>query len=231
LARWHDGGSLRYPAEFIPIAEESGLILPLGRWVIQNALNQLGEWEDLGIADVHVSVNVSMRQLQDLDFTDFVAGVLRDCGQEGSRVIFELTESAAMIDLETTRNNLKTLREMGIQVAIDDFGTNYSTIGYLKRIPVNQIKIDRSFVQGIGLDDDLEVLTQTIIQIGHSMNLKVVAEGIETQAQMKFLKSHGCDFGQGYLFCHPRPAGELLSVLREEEDIAGVPKSMDVPLF
>ncbi len=231
LARWNDGGSLRYPAEFIPFAEESGLILPLGRWVIQTALKQLGEWEGLGIADVHVSVNVSMRQLQDLDFTDFVSGALRDCGQEGSRVIFELTESAAMIDLETTRNNLKTLREMGIQVAIDDFGTNYSTIGYLKRIPVNQIKIDRSFVQGIGLDDDLEVLTQTIIQIGHSMNLKVVAEGIETQAQMKFLKSHGCDFGQGYLFCHPRPAGDLLSVLREEEDIAGVPKSVDVPLF
>ncbi|MHC1783471.1 MAG: EAL domain-containing protein [Anaerolineaceae bacterium] len=231
LIRWNDDGRLRFPDEFIPFAEESGLILPLGKWVIRNSFAQINEWIRMGIDDVKVSVNVSMRQLQDVDFTDFVEEVMQENELDGSMVIFELTESAAMIDLETTRTNMKVLRELGIQVSIDDFGTNYSTIGYLKRIPVNQIKIDRSFVQGIGVDDDLEVLTQTIIQIGHSLNLKVVGEGIETQAQMKFLKNHGCDFVQGYLFCHPRPADELLSVLRQEENITGVVQGVEVPLF
>lgn len=231
LVRWNDGNRIRYPGEFIPFAEESGLILPLGKWVIRQAFLQLKEWLEIGIEDVKMSVNVSMRQLQDADFTDFVSGILSEFGLDGSDVIFELTESAAMIDFETTRNNMKELKDLGLDISIDDFGTNYSTIGYLKRIPVNQIKIDRSFVQGIGVDDDLEVLTQTIIQIGHSMNLKVVGEGIETQSQMKFLKNHGCDFGQGYLFCHPRPAREVITVLRQDESFAGVTKGLDVPLF
>jgi diguanylate cyclase (GGDEF)-like protein/PAS domain S-box-containing protein len=231
LVRWNDGDRIRYPGEFIPFAEESGLILLLGKWVIRQAMMQLKEWSEIGIDDVKMSVNVSMRQLQDADFAAFVAGVLSETGINGSDVIFELTESAAMIDFETTRNNMKELKGLGLDISIDDFGTNYSTIGYLKRIPVNQIKIDRSFVQGIGVDDDLEVLTQTIIQIGHSLNLKVVGEGIETQSQMKFLKNHGCDFGQGYLFCHPRPAREVITVLRQDESFAGMTKGMEVPLF
>jgi diguanylate cyclase (GGDEF)-like protein/PAS domain S-box-containing protein len=231
LVRWNDNGRMRMPAEFIPFAEESGLIIPLGRWVIRRGIEQLKEWIMMGIDDINMSINVSMHQLQDVEFTDIVETILEESELDGSRIIFELTESAAMIDFETTRNNMKVLKDLGIQVSIDDFGTNYSTIGYLKRIPVNQIKIDRSFVQGIGTDDDLEVLTQTIIQIGHSLNLKVVGEGIETQAQMKYLKNHGCDFGQGYLFCHPRPAHELEGILRQEESIAGVVKGLDVPLF
>ncbi len=213
LLRWREANGVSHsPAEFIPIAEESGLILPLGEWVLKTACAQAKEWLDLGF-ELCISVNLSTRQFQDLDLTEKVTTVLNDCALPPACLELEITESAAMLDAETTVAVLGVLKRIGVRIAIDDFGTGYSSLSHLKRIPADTIKIDKSFVDGVSEESDDRAIVHTILALAHALDKHTVAEGIETEAQKQALEDAGCDWGQGYLFSRPVPADEFLALL------------------
>jgi diguanylate cyclase (GGDEF)-like protein/PAS domain S-box-containing protein len=214
LIRWvHPQRGLVSPAQFIPIAEECGLILPIGRWVLLEACRQARAWSDSGLGIVPMAVNVSAVEFGGKDFLSGVRAVLIATGVEPANLELELTESVLMQDAESTVRTLGALKAMGVKLAIDDFGTGYSSFTYLRRFPVDALKLDQSFVQEITEDPGDATIVSAMINIGTSLNQRVIAEGVETREQFEFLQSHGCGEGQGYYFSHPvaaEQAGKLL---------------------
>jgi diguanylate cyclase (GGDEF)-like protein/PAS domain S-box-containing protein len=206
LVRWADGDRRRGPGEFLPLAEESGLIVPLGSWVLTEALTQLAGWPD---ADAGIAVNVSPRQLEQSGFAPEVTRALAASGIEPGRLTLEITEQTAVDDLGRTASRLAPLREAGVHVAIDDFGTGFSSMRYLTRLPVDALKIDRQFVDGLGVRPRDEVLVVSMLRLAADLGLEVIAEGVETAEQAAILRGHGCRLAQGYLFSPPRPLADL----------------------
>jgi EAL domain-containing protein (putative c-di-GMP-specific phosphodiesterase class I) len=216
LVRWqHPEQGLVAPGRFIPVAEESGLIVPLGEWVLRTACAQNKAWQDAGLKPVCVAVNLSARQFRQRDLIEVVTGILRETGLDPSYLELELTESLIMQNVESTIVTLKKLNAMGIKLAIDDFGTGYSSLSYLKRFPIDMLKIDQSFVRDITTDPDDASIAKTIISMAHDMKLRVIAEGVETEEQRSFLSLRHCDEMQGYFFSRPVPAEAFEILLRE----------------
>jgi diguanylate cyclase (GGDEF)-like protein len=208
LVRWmHPEWGLVRPARFIPLAEETGLVVPLGEWVLREACRQTRTWMDQGLNPGVVSVNLSARQFRQEGLVRMVSRILEDTGVDPAQLEVELTESMVMHNVETAIATLQGLKSLGVTLSVDDFGTGYSSLSYLKNLPIDTLKIDRSFVReiGAGADEDEGVLAQAIISLGHSLHLKVIAEGVETDAQLRFLKRHGCDQVQGFLYGEPQP--------------------------
>ena len=202
------------PSSFIPVAEESGLIGPLSEWVLREACRQNKAWQDEGLPPARVSVNLSARQFQQRDIAKLVMQVLDETGLEPQYLELELTESTIMRNAEEAVSMLNELHALGIGLAIDDFGTGYSSLSYLKRFPVDRLKIDRSFVSDIGVSGDDETITSAIIALAHSLKLQVIAEGVETSAQLDFLKERACDEMQGFYFAKPMPRTRFPSCCR-----------------
>jgi len=214
LARWrHPQQGLIPPLKFIPIAEETGLIEPLGSWVLEAACQQLAAWRAEGVSGVRMAVNLSAHQLRSPTLVEQVRGAMARHGLQKGDLELEVTESAAMADPEHAIGQLLALRELGVELAIDDFGTGYSSLAYLKLLPIQTLKLDRTFVRDIESDDNDAAISAATLALAHSMGLKVVAEGVETDAQRAFLAAHDCDILQGYLFGKPQPAAELLARL------------------
>ncbi len=201
LVRWnHPSLGLLYPNEFIALAEDSGLIIQLGDWALRAACAQSMAWQDAGLAPMRLSVNFSARQFQQATFISSVAAILKDTNLDPRWLELELTESSIMKDPEQAIEKLHELKLMGIRVAIDDFGTGYSSLNYLKRFPIDTLKIDRSFVSDLCKDPHDTAIVRAIITLGHALDLTVVAEGVETQEQLQYLSSLDCDVVQGFLF-------------------------------
>ncbi|MFY3384560.1 EAL domain-containing protein [Paracidovorax sp. MALMAid1276] len=211
LVRWqHPVHGMVPPSEFIPLAEESGLILPLGLWIMETALRQQAQWhEDPGLAHLGLSINVSARQFLQDDFVQQVSGALQQSGADPSRIKLELTESLLLDNVDHVVTTMHALRNLGLGFSLDDFGTGYSSLSYLKRLPLNQIKIDQGFVLDVLLDPSDAAIAQSIIALAHSLGLDVIAEGVESQAHLEFLRSHGCRTFQGYLFGRPLPLADF----------------------
>jgi EAL domain-containing protein (putative c-di-GMP-specific phosphodiesterase class I) len=207
LIRWNQPGrGFISPMQFIPVAEETGLIGKIGEWVLRRVCDQIREWDLLGLPPVSIAVNLSPRQLIEGRITETISRILDETATPASRIVLEITETVMMHEIKRSASILDELRKLGLQIAIDDFGTGYSSLAYLKRLPINSIKIDRSFVRDVTTDPDDAAITNTIIIMGHNLGLKVVAEGVETQEQLEFLREHGCDEIQGFLISEPRPA-------------------------
>jgi EAL domain-containing protein (putative c-di-GMP-specific phosphodiesterase class I) len=204
------------PARFIPVLEETGMIVEVGRWVVERALADLEAWAGRGIKVPRVAVNVSSVQLQHKEFVDGMIEELRRGGDSPERLELEITESLVMRDVQDTTRKLSILRGMGVTVTIDDFGTGYSSLSYLSRLPVDSLKIDRSFVSGMTSGGEAISIVSTIIALGHGLRLKVVAEGVETREQGELLRRLGCDEAQGFLFSRPLPAEEIEALLRAD---------------
>ncbi|SEG65665.1 PAS domain S-box-containing protein/diguanylate cyclase (GGDEF) domain-containing protein [Halopseudomonas aestusnigri] len=211
LIRWqHPQRGMVSPATFIPLAEDSGLILPIGQWVLETACRQLVSWaQDPERAHWHIAVNVSARQLNQVEFVDQVTAVIDATGAPAARLRMELTESMLQDNLPRTIGKMRTLRQMGIRFSLDDFGTGYSSLSYLKRLPLDQLKIDKSFIDHILTDANDAAIAGTIVALGRTLGLGVVAEGVETVEQMRFLVDSGCEVFQGYLFGRPVEAAAL----------------------
>jgi diguanylate cyclase (GGDEF)-like protein len=215
LLRWrHAELGMVAPVRFIPIAEETGLIVPIGEWVLRTAcIHAAALRRDAGIEHPRVAVNLSARQFADQSLVPLVASVLTASGLQADCLELEITESLVMQNPEQAARLLAQLKEMGVQLAMDDFGTGYSSLAYLKRFPVDSIKIDRSFIQGLPGDEEDATITQAVIAMAHSLRLRTIAEGVETAEQLAFLERLGCDEIQGYYFSKPLPFGELQQFL------------------
>ncbi|THF66327.1 EAL domain-containing protein [Pseudothauera nasutitermitis] len=210
LVRWqHPQRGLVPPGEFIALAESTGLILPLGQWVLETACAELAACKPVCGRPLGVAVNVSARQFRHPDFVEAVLGVIERSGIEAAQLKIELTESLLLEDVEETVERIGRLKAHGVGFSLDDFGTGYSSLSYLKRLPLDQIKIDRSFVRDVLSDANDAAIARTVIALGQTLGLHVIAEGVETEAQRDFLIEHGCDAFQGYLFGRPAPIGEL----------------------
>lgn len=218
LLRWHNSelGSVP-PAKFIPLAEETGLIVPIGRWVLRSACGQGVAWQQQGLPGIRVAVNLSARQFSDENLIPDISAALADSGLSPSLLELEITEGMVMQNPERTVQKLDRIREMGVRLAIDDFGTGYSSLAQLKRFPIDTLKVDRSFISDIPNDAEDVAITQAIIAMGKSLDLVVVAEGVETQEQMQFLREHQCDQMQGYFFSKPVGAEQLATLLRRHD--------------
>jgi diguanylate cyclase (GGDEF)-like protein len=217
LVRWpHPERGMVSPAEFIPVAEETSLIIPLGRWILRTACRQMRELSDAKLINNRavMAVNLSVKQFEDIQLVKFIGETLIEFGLRPAQLELELTESMLMENLEDTVDLLNNLKALGVGLSIDDFGTGYSSLGYLKRLPVNVIKVDRSFVMDIPRDTDDMEITAAVIAMAHKLRYKVVAEGIETDQQYKFLRESGCDYGQGYFFSPPLSADALVEYCR-----------------
>jgi len=220
LVRWrHPERGLIEPAEFIPAAEETGLIVPLGAWVVGEATRQMAAWDRAGALPGNghlplISVNLSTRQLTDPGLVNVVAGALREAELDPARLYLEITESALMA--EVAEQSLADLRGIGVKLAMDDFGTGYSSLSYLERLPVDLLKIDRSFTASLGSDREVPVLLRSIIKLGQTLRLQVLAEGIERLDQVVRLRELGCKLGQGYHFSPPLPADAVPEALSQQ---------------
>ncbi len=216
LLRWdHPEMGAISPVEFIPIAEESGLIIPIGSWVIDTACRQVREWENAGFGDIKVAVNLSARQTKSIALIDDVLNALRKSGLEPRQLELEITESMLMDNIHVNMDLLENLQAAGIFLSIDDFGTGYSSMAYLKRLPIDQLKIDKAFINDIPGDGDDEAIVSAIISMAHRLGLAVVAEGAETVEQINFLKAAGCDAVQGYYISKPIPAQDVAAFLAQ----------------
>jgi len=211
LIRWqHPELGLAFPERFIHLSEENGLIRPIGEWVLRNACEQMRAWRDKGFMLPCIAVNLSGHQLKKAGFVDHVRQVLRETRVEPGWLELEVTESFIMSRTDESIAMLDQLRDMGVQLAIDDFGTGYSSLSHLKRLPVQKLKIDRSFVQGVPQDSNDVAIARAVIALGKSMQLKVIAEGVETEQQQDFLRAEGCDEAQGYWYSRPVSGAEFL---------------------
>jgi diguanylate cyclase (GGDEF)-like protein/PAS domain S-box-containing protein len=214
LIRWqHPIHGLISPMKFIPMAEETGLIVPVGEWVLHEACRQNKAWQDAGMAPMTICVNVSPRQFKEREWVNFVAGTLRDTGLKAEYLELEITESLIMQDVEQAVATMKELQILGVQLAIDDFGTGYSSLAALKRFPVARLKIDKSFIGDIPKNDNDRAVASAVISLGQKLNLRVIAEGVETDDQVAFLRENDCDEMQGYHFSKPISALEIEELL------------------
>ena len=217
LIRWHhpDLGMIS-PMEFIPLAEDSGLIIPIGKWVIRSACTQTKRWHEAGFTTMQVAVNMSSRSFEQDDLETTIGQILGECGLDARYLELEMTESTLMRKAETMVNRLRRLKATGISLSIDDFGTGYSSLSYLKRFPLDALKIDRSFVHDITTSADDAAITSAIIAMARGLKLAVIAEGVETESQAALLRRQGCQFLQGYLFSRPVPAPEFTILLQKD---------------
>jgi len=214
LIRWtHPIRGLVSPAQFIPVAEACGLILPIGHWVLREACAQAQSWRDAGLSLGRMAVNISALEFRDENFLEGILAVLEDTSLDPRSLELELTESVLMKRAESTESVLKTLSAIGVEVAVDDFGTGYSSLSYLRRFPINALKIDQSFVRQITASLDENAIVTAVISMGRSLNLRVIAEGVETQEELAFLQSHECEEAQGYYFSRPVPANQFAKLL------------------
>lgn len=210
LVRWrHLERGMISPGEFIPLAEETGIIVPIGRWVLEEACRQAKRWIDQGLPPLRVAVNLSSLQFKQPDFSEMVKGVLDDVGLDPKYLELELTESVAMANVEDSLVKMDELADMGFQLAIDDFGTGFSSLSYLKRFPIHTLKIDRSFIRDCTTDSEDAAIIRTVVGLGKSLNLRVIAEGVEEPSQLELLRTSECDEVQGYLFSRPQVAEEF----------------------
>jgi EAL domain-containing protein (putative c-di-GMP-specific phosphodiesterase class I) len=212
LLRWqHPQRGMISPADFIPLAEDTGLIVPLGAWVLETACTQLARWADRPeMAHLTVSVNVSARQFHQSNFVPLVQSILERTGAKPQKLRLELTESMLVAQIDEVIEKMGLLKNSGVGFSLDDFGTGYSSLSYLSQLPLDELKIDRSFVMGIESRGDAAAICAATISLAHSLKLKVVAEGVETQAQRYFLQTvHRCDYLQGYLYSRPVPVHEF----------------------
>jgi diguanylate cyclase (GGDEF)-like protein/PAS domain S-box-containing protein len=218
LIRWnHPTLGVVPPCEFIPVAEETGLIVPIGEWALRTACAQNKAWQEMGLPPITVSVNLSARQFAQNDVIGLVQRALDETGLEGCYLDLELTESMMMEKAEEVIATLKNLKALGVKVSIDDFGTGYSNLGYLERFPLDTLKIDRSFISNIVYGGDRGTIAKAVIQLAHSLGFNVIAEGVETDAQLGFLQNHGCDIIQGYYFSRPISADNFAALLTSHE--------------
>ncbi|NWC74974.1 EAL domain-containing response regulator [Pseudomonas sp. P7759] len=219
LLRWdRPGHGAVSPAVFVPVLESLGLIVAVGRWVIEAVCQQIADWQRSAIGAVEVSVNVSGHQLIEGDLIADIARILAQTGVEPHWLEVELTEGSLMENTQHTIASLQRLHAMGVKISIDDFGTGYSSLAYLRRFPIDTLKIDIAFIREVTSNPQDAAITRTIIELAHSLNLRVVAEGVETQAQLAFLKDAGCDQIQGYLFSRPLPVATLERLLLERSE-------------
>ncbi len=215
LLRWFlpdnskDGGYFISPAEFIPVAEQSGLIVPIGEWVLRTACAQNKKWQEMGIPPFRIAVNISGVQFHKADIVALVADVLKETKLDPKYLELEVTESVFMENMATTIDILQQLHRQGVELAVDDFGTGYSSLSYLRQFPIDRLKIDQSFIRNALVNPDDRMITKTIINLGHSLNLKVIAEGVETNEHENFLKEEGCDEVQGFKYTKPINAEKL----------------------
>ena len=228
LVRWkHPSLGLLYPSEFVPLAEDSGLIVALGDWVMRTGCLQNKAWQDAGLAPMRLSVNFSARQFQQATFIASVAEILQETNLDPRWLELELTESSIMKEPEQAIEKLHELKLMGIKVAIDDFGTGYSSLNYLKRFPIDTLKIDKTFVSDVCKDPHDTAIVRAIITLGHALDLTVIAEGVETQEQLQYLSSLGCDVVQGFLFSKSLEARVFEELLIEQRRAAASSTSHD----
>jgi EAL domain-containing protein (putative c-di-GMP-specific phosphodiesterase class I) len=219
LVRWqHPERGVLLPTEFIPLAEETGLIYPLGEWVLREACRQAKQWQDEQEQEplLSINVNISGRQVEHAEFPGLVREVLAETELEPSSLILEITESVLMDDSDRNQERLTELKDMGIRLAIDDFGTGYSSLRYLHRFPVDLLKIDRSFIQPLGTGSAGEEFVQTILRLGETLHVATVAEGIEDHRQLLALRRLGCPQAQGYYLGRPTDASSIASMLSEQ---------------
>ncbi|MBL0717478.1 MAG: EAL domain-containing protein [Desulfosarcina sp.] len=215
LVRWeHPENGMVPPLDFIPIAEETGFIIPLGEWVLQTACEQMQAWQQAGLTSLRMAVNLSGRQFKQDDLINSVQNIINAASLDPQYLELELTESVLMHDVEENISTLRKLKESGLKLSVDDFGTGYSSMSYLKRFPLDTLKIDRCFVKDIMTDSNDAAITKAIIALAKSLNLTIIAEGVETEDQFRFLRDHGCDQIQGYLISKPLPAEEIITLLK-----------------
>jgi len=221
LTRWeHPERGLLHPAEFVPLAEETRLIIPIGWWVLGEACRQVREWQKRYPSDppLAININLSARQFYNPDLVERIAGVLEETALDPSTLVLEITEGTAMEEALSTTATLGALRGLGVKLAIDDFGTGYSSLSYLKRFPIDVIKIDRSIVEGLGRDRGDSAIVSATITLAHALGLEVIAEGVETDEEAAELLALGCNFGQGYYWWTPQPAGVMAALLEAHLD-------------
>lgn len=214
LLRWqHPGSGLISPIKFIPLAEESGLILPIGDWVLKSACEQLIEWQKQGYDVPRLAINLSAKQFRQKSLAENIARILQETGADPQFIGLEITESMLVQNVDEVVETLLKLSNMGLEISIDDFGTGYSSLSYLKRFHIDKLKIDKSFVDGIATHQDDAAIVKAIIAMAHGLSMKVVTEGVETQSQLDFLRREGCAQYQGYLFSKPLPAADIVAIL------------------
>jgi diguanylate cyclase (GGDEF)-like protein len=214
LIRWKSPEfGLVSPGKFIPVLEDTRMIIGVGEWILRTAIRQVKDWQDKGYPVVPVSVNLSLIQFRQKDIAQMIERIIREIGFSPSLLTLEITESAFMQDIEITRHDLENLKNIGVSISIDDFGTGYSSLAHLKRFPIDNLKIDISFIREIATDPDTASIVTAIIAMAHTLNLKTIAEGIETEEQWKILRLLRCDMGQGYFFSRPLPAEEAERML------------------
>lgn len=214
LVRWqHSERGLVSPDKFIPIAEETGLIIPIGEWVLQTACKQTKIWQEAGFSDLRIAVNLSSRQFSQIDLRHQLVSILMEIGLDPKYIELELTESMLVQNTEVAIRRLNALKSLGVEIAIDDFGTGYSSLSYLQQFPFNILKIDRCFIRNITENPNNAAITRAIIEMAKSLNLKLIAEGVETEAELSFICQHQCDVMQGYIFSRPLPAHEFEQLL------------------
>ncbi|MEO7200612.1 MAG: GGDEF domain-containing phosphodiesterase, partial [Dokdonella sp.] len=218
LIRWeHPELGMISPGFFIPLAEETGLIIGIGEWVLRAACIDAKRWQTRFAMPLRISVNLSPLQLRQPGFVQLVTSVIEETGIDPTLLDLEVTESISVKSIPNLIETLQSLRDLGCQISIDDFGTGQSSLDYIKRFPADRIKIDQSFVRNIGLDPDDEAIVRATIGMAHSLNRGVVAEGVEIEAHLEFLRDAGCEELQGFLFCRPLPAASLENLLAERE--------------
>ncbi len=214
LLRWtHPERGVIMPSEFIPLAEETGMIVPIGEWTLRAACAQSKAWSSAGLAALTMAVNISARQFHQQDLPGLVRRILEETGLDPQMLELEITEGVAMQDVEHTRATLRQLKDIGVRLSIDDFGTGFSSLNYLRRFPIDRLKIDQSFVHNLTSDENDAAVTRAIIGLAHSLRLKVIAEGVETPEQLVRLRREGCDMVQGYYMYRPLSASALEEVL------------------
>jgi EAL domain-containing protein (putative c-di-GMP-specific phosphodiesterase class I) len=201
------------PAQFIPLAEEHGLIARIGEWVLRTACDQVRVWQESGSPDLQVAVNVSAIQFHSAELVQLVESVLTESGLDPRRLELEITEGITLHDAEATIDTLERLRALGVTLSVDDFGTGYSSLRYLKRFPVQKIKIDQSFVRGVDTDPRGAAISEAVVSLAHRLQMSVLAEGVEREGELRCLQRMGCDEAQGYYFSRARPAAEITRLL------------------